>query len=355
MHGIINNVDVIHGIEKFWHGLNVIRSQAELNTFAGGALDFEVERIPLRLANLKAAKEYILDSNGAIVQRGLEAIVAKGNVLGVFPEANYSVVKPSELWETIRPLIDEFCFNVVSVGTIYGCKRVFITLESQDAAFKVGGDDMRYRVNLTSSFDGTALTCWFNSLTRIVCANTFNAALNARKSKKKSAANMLNEVLRKTKNAASRVDGIANQVTAWAAQQTAWQETLEGLTVQKISETEMLQFAVGLTNTSDSKLSTRAHNLALDIVERAKGGIGNANKGETRWDLLNGVTERYTSGAHEDPAKAFISSEFGNGSRKKSMALETLLDDEALEALCKRGEMLLASGETAEEPAEVEA
>ena len=47
MHGIIENIDVVEGIEQEWHGLTTVQSQAHLNAFDGGALDWDVVRQPM--------------------------------------------------------------------------------------------------------------------------------------------------------------------------------------------------------------------------------------------------------------------------------------------------------------------
>jgi hypothetical protein len=336
MHGI-TSIDRVDGIEQEWHGLTNVREAKYLNSFHGGALDIDLQRVPLWIDADTPATEFILDKGGKEEARALEAIVSGGNVLNVVENGNYGESAPQELFDTIKELIEEFGFQVVSIGTIYGRKRFFVTLENQDSSFDVrDGDSCKNRVCLVGSFDGSLKRRWFNAVYRIVCSNTLNASISALKAMGETEG-ILNESQRCTKHASKRLGQFAGKVNEWAGNQLALTECLKTLDSQAISTDEALQFSAGLVG--GAKLSTRSLNLATDIATRFEDGIGNL--GKSRYDLLNGVTEKFTRDASNTPQKAFLSSEFGQGAKVKTEALEILLNDETLEALCLKGEKLL--------------
>jgi hypothetical protein len=118
-----------------------------------------------------------------------------------------------------------------------------------------------------------------------------------------------------------------------------------------IDRAEMELFSMGLLADGKGKLSTTAKNTAEEIASLAFGGIG--NKGETRWDLFNGITERYTRGASDNTASAFVSSEFGTAADTKAQAFDSLMDDATFDALVANGERLLKGWEASKTKGEL--
>lgn len=335
MHGI-TKIDRIDGIEKEWHGLTNVREQSQLNTFEGSALDWPIEWQPLFYENGAPATEMTVSSLGED-SRQLRGLVSGENLLNASFET-YGVIPNAELWELTRVLIDEYGFNVASIGSVYGRKQVFWTLECDDLAFDIGGHDKtKFRVNLASSHDKTITTQVFTSAIRIVCANTLRFSLNQAKRDAKQGEG-LNVRLRKSRKVLDRIPDAKAQVLEWANEKLMLQELMGDLDGQKVTKDEALQFSAALVS-NNGKLSTRSLNIATDISERFESGIG--NKGESRYDLLNGVTEKFTRDASNTPAKAFLSSEFGAGSKIKAEAFEMLIDDSLLEQMIKKGEQLL--------------
>jgi hypothetical protein len=86
-------------------------------------------------------------------------------------------------------------------------------------------------------------------------------------------------------------------------------------------------------------LSTRTKNKISEIHQLYLDGAG--NNGKTVADLLNGVTEYYSGKSSKTVSKAWSSSEFGGGAKKK-LDFWGSLDDNSLDRLAARGEKLLA-------------
>lgn len=341
MHGI-TSADRVDSIESTWHGLETIRTQEELNEFEGSALDTPLELIPLYTGQGIPAQRIEVSSNGSEETKSLNALMSGEIVLNT-TYGSYPLVPNKEMFETISYLIQELGYNVKTVGSIHGRRKIFWTLESSDSEFEVGEKDkLVSRICLVSSHDSSEASRWFESCVRIVCSNTFKYSIKAAKGQ---IGDGLNETLRKSKDVQGKFADVSSKVNQFAANKLLIHEGLKTLSNQFLSKEEITQFSAGISGLKE--LSTKSLNVAQRIDELANNGKG--NKGETRFDALNGVTEYYTHETSQDPSKAFISSEFGTGSKAKSKALEILMDDEQLERVCAQGERLLNEFEGAQE------
>jgi hypothetical protein len=339
MHGI-STIDRVDSINSTWHGLETIRTQEELNTFEGSALDTPLEFVPLFTGQGIPAQRIEIQANGAEKTVQLNALMSGEHTLNT-SYGSYPLVPNKEIFETISYLVEEMGYNVKTVGSIHGRRKIFWTLETSDSEFEVGeGDKLVSRICLVSSHDSSEASRWFESCVRIVCSNTFRYSVDSAKGK-----DGFNESLRKSKTVQSRFADIASKVNQFAANKILLHEGLKTLADQSLSKEEITQFSAGISGLKE--LSTKSLNVAQRIDALANTGKG--NKGETRFDALNGVTEYYTHETNKDASKAFISSEFGTGSQAKSKALEILMDDERLEKVCAQGERLLNEFEGVQE------
>ena len=334
MHGI-STIDRVDSIDSTWTGLETIRTQKELNTFEGSALDTPLEFVPLFTGQGIPAQRIEIQSNGTEKTVQLNALMSGEHTLNT-SYGSYPLVPNKEMFETISYLIQEMGYNIKTVGSIHGRRKIFWTLESSDSEFEVeAGDKLVSRICLVSSHDSSEASRWFESCVRIVCANTFKYSIQAAKGQ---IGDGLNESLRKSKEVQSRFSDVIGKVNQFAANKLLIHEGLKTLANQSLSKEEITQFSAGISGLKE--LSTKSLNVAQRIDTLANTGKG--NKGETRFDALNGVTEYYTHETNKDASKAFISSEFGTGSQAKSKALEILMSDEQLEKVCAQGERLLS-------------
>jgi len=340
MHGIIENIDVVEGIEQEWHGLTSDQSQEHLNCFENGALDWSVIRNPIYRADGSQVVESIT-KKGEFTQRPIyEAVTTlkNGDLHNLhICRDTYGEVSNKEFFDVCEILILEFGFNVASIGSVEARKTVFFSLEADSSLFKVKGNDPIYsRVNGLMSHCAGFQGHFYNSATRQVCLNTIRWAL--KELKKSEQENLLKITFRRTSNVQERIKYAKSIVSSWAANQVAMQEAFEELASKDLSRGDLNMFSIGFS-ANGGLLSTRALNVANAIRDLAIEGKG--NEGKTRYDALNGVTEYYTSKSSEDAGKTFFSSEFGVGAERKERALVALLDDDALNQLCEKGEKLL--------------
>jgi hypothetical protein len=91
--------------------------------------------------------------------------------------------------------------------------------------------------------------------------------------------------------------------------------------------------------TDGKELSARSINQGKKMANLFLSGKG--NQGETRYDLLNGVTEFFTHHASDNASKSMASNMLGTYATRKTDMLDTLLDDTALDVMTRQGERLL--------------
>lgn len=342
----ITKIDRQDGIAQAWHGKTNIRTQGELNEFADSAWDYSVNRaktgiqIVVPKGNLIESKElyrYYTECDG--VEYNLRTCF---DSFGDLPNA--------ELWDMFRILIDEFGGNVASVMTCNARTIAAVGIAMPDSGFSIQRGNIQenafQNVCIVKNEVSNETTKIFSSITLPVCQNTVRAALSERKRATKLGG--LNFQLRRSKNVQARIAEIKGAIAYWAAEKELMKEAFEELESKKISRSDLTAFAVGFAS-NGNELSTRARNTSRAYEELALNGLG--NRGETRFDALNGITEFHTRGfdwgrigekaRDKDPLSLYVSSEFGSSAAKKVEALETLLDDEALEKLCAKGEKLL--------------
>ena len=105
---------------------------------------------------------------------------------------------------------------------------------------------------------------------------------------------------------------------------------------------KMIEWATSFFNKAN-KLSSVSSNKAHEAVRLAKVGVG--NRGQTAYDMFNGVTELLTHGDRSGKEKTFRSSEFGTHAKYKADALESLHNPTAVADHIERGSRLLTYGE----------
>lgn len=346
MHGIVNNIDSIHSLNKTWHGLETLENSI---SYENSGWNFQIERVKLKDWSLKTVKEIIIDKENNLVERPVCGHFISSEVNGKTERyllttttgESYPLIQPKEIYDSIQILLDEFGFKISCSGTIYGRKRMFLNLESDESAFSIGENDViRPSLRVVAGNDKGVSPSWFTGATRIVCMNTFNASLSELHKilKHEAGENQFAERIRHSKNFSAKLVEVKHALTDFYAGIELLKESMTTLSAKPISKDDAYKVIIG--SIANGSVTTRAINVADDILARFESGIGNC--GTSRYDLLNGFTERYTRANSDDNAKGFISSEFGSSATKKEAFFLNLLSDEKIEALAKRGEKLLA-------------
>jgi hypothetical protein len=348
MDGIIPNVDSVHTIKAIgesWHHKDIMEDSID---FENSGWNFEIERIALRRADLKAVKELIL-KDGEVSSRIVYGHFAGEYLMAVVSGKNYELAQPKEIFESVRVLLDEFGLRIVSSGTVYGRKNMFMNLESvENNQLEIAsGDFIRPSLRVVAGNDKSVSPSWYTGATRIVCANTFRvsmrelSALMKAKGKGSLSNSAFVEKIRHSKNFLNKLGEVKQALTDFYVRQELLADALRELNTKEISSSDASNILLGFAGSLNEKgeIPTRTMNVVDDIVSRFENGIG--NKGKTLYDLFNGFTEKYTRDVSDDALKGFVSSEFGRASDKKESFMLALLSDEQLEKLAKKGEELL--------------
>lgn len=231
MHEIKQNDGLVLAVEKAWHGLGVVVESAP-NPFAA-----------LRLAGLEWTVEESVGVNGVFnagtpdeyrVSTDDAKILVRSDdrtVLGVVGP-DYRPVQNAHLAEmafNLRNNSDGTAL-VESAGSIRGGKRVWMLLKGESVDMTGFGDEARPYLFIATSHDGTLpLTLMPNSI-RVVCANTFNAALGC--SEKRL-------TFRHTKGITARVEEMKEILARWRANIDAGREVATTLANRPMTREEI--------------------------------------------------------------------------------------------------------------------
>lgn len=227
-------------------------------------------------------------------------------------------------------------YEVVTAGSLGDCRRTFISirLKDQPSSF-VRGDEFKDYLSFINSFDGFCQARLYGSNTRIVCQNTLNMSLTDK--------GFLDLKIKHTTGASVAFDRMAETVQSYLQAKDAAYADLSKLAEQPMSKETAENVLAGFVF---DKVATegKALNQGKRMFQLFNRGTG--NRGETRYDLLNGVTQYLTHETNaKDPGKRVASNMLGTAADRKTEMLDTLLSDDALHAMANRGAALLADAE----------
>lgn len=324
----IQELDIITATEATWHGLE---KRVDAIDFETSGLDWDVVESPIYLGK---------DEGGLIEIPGYNAIEIpeQDHVIGVSKES-YEIIQNSEIWELINDAFTGVEFEVTCAGSLGNLSKVFFSLQLKEhQSYLVNGDAFKSHFNFLSSHDGSQCFVGFDSHTRVVCGNTFKWSQRDRGSAKAGFR------VRHTKNAKRYIDNAAKAIEATLQKRAEFYASLGELDEREISRNKVLQALVGWIAPKDAKskddISTVTKNKIRSMRMKFANGI--ANKGKTRYDFFNAVTEQFTHhNVASDAGKNFGASEFGSGAARKAEAYDFLTDDDKLDALVARGEAIL--------------
>lgn len=307
---------VSSGTQKSWHGLDVLVPEI---TLENSGLNWTVEKHTIILKDNQ--KE--ISSHFAVYCPEKEEII---NVA----KDSYTLIQNSQLFEIISEALVGIPFKIATTVSLGNLKKVSISLsldEKQD--YLINGEEFKNYLNFVSSHDGSlALECYDSNI-RNCCSNTLQWS---RKDK-----GLLNLRVKHTRGCQLKIENMKEEIEKLFKKREEFYQTYEGLMVRPMSSERAEQIIAGFE--AAEELSTRALNKVKAIHDLFLNGKG--NKGETVADLLNGFTEYYSGQSSRDPAKAWASSEFGQGRDKKLEVWDLVNNDAKMETLARRGEALL--------------
>lgn len=245
---------------------------------------------------------------------------------------DYCVIDNRSIFNCVNQAINDHGLDaeIITAGSVRSGKSFFLSLQQSDASKEIlKGDNWDFYLNLTTSHDGVdallAYVCGF----RTVCWNTLRAGVDSSDSKVS---------IYHKKNAALQMNSLPEILLAMRNQQTEMIEALCYLAGITCSVEKAIRITAGyLSRLQDgnTEFSVRSSGVVNDIVTTFQRGMG--NRGETMYDLLNGVTEYYTSGKgtgqKSNLADRAFKANFGSAAEHKERFTELLFDKNSRQEL----------------------
>ena len=303
-----------------WHGLGQqLSADADIETWQREArLNYNVERSPVQYQNGElrtfADREvlYRSDTGGAL------SVVSK----------YYQVVQPSQVLAFFSELAKLGGFQLETAGALSGGKRVWALARIGEGANIVKGDKVDPYVLLATSYDGTMATTARFTAIRVVCHNTLSAAYGR--------SGDFVHVYHSTKFDA---EAVRKQLGIFSSDWEKFLHQAKDLAHKKLNESQADEFLIeliapaiapsvsGPAEVEQARETARKSRGYKSVMELFKGkAIGSEirNLADTRWQMLNSVTQYVDHERGNTPNTRLESAWFGEGSKLKSRALELL-------------------------------
>jgi hypothetical protein len=290
-HGIESQDIVYSTTSTEWHGLaQVVESIGET----------EIQQINFPILEAKVS----FDVDGILVPMQSRKVIAadlrhredlpeNDRIIGLHcPTNSYTPITNREVYEQALEICKGLDMKIVTMGTLEGCKKFFLSIDTGDSELKVknlasGKNEVILAfVDLITSHDGTLAQETYDSMRRIVCMNSFRWSRQEKGS--------LGGKVYHTKNAKSAMEFMANRISNILDNRLMFIQTMEELSELTLTKDEALYLALAYFGQSADKVSTRSVNAAESIQNLFRNGQGNV--GKSRYDLFNGATEYWTSG-----------------------------------------------------------
>lgn len=249
---------------------------------------------------------------------------------------DYCVIDNRSIFNCVEQAIKDHGLDaeIVTAGTVRSGKSFFISLQQSQASKEIiKNDNWDFYLNLTSSHDGIDALIPYMCGFRTVCWNTLRAGIDSADTKIS---------IYHKKNAALQMESLPEILVAMRNQQTEMIEALchlAGITCSVEKAVRIVSGYFARLQDGNTEFSTRSTNAVNEIVTTFQRGLG--NRGETMYDLLNGVTEYYTSGQgtgmKSNLADRAFRANFGSAAEHKERFSNLLFDKNSRQELEELG------------------
>lgn len=326
-----------------WHGLGqAVGAGATIEQWQVAAgLDWSAERAPVNFE--VNGLSYDVPGRDVIYRSDTKA------PLSVMSDG-YRIVQPAECLEFFRDLVAESGYQIETAGSLRGGRKVWALAKNGNAAEVAAGDVVQDYLLMATSLDGTSQTQVIPTAVRVVCANTIRQAIDGAGKGSVSVSH------RSTFDAASVKAKMAlitstSPFEAFMANARRMAEThisegeareicraLFGQPAQSIEVDAVCVAAdargANLTDFERLMLATpgkakdvrdvRAVNQVMDLFSGSGMGALHVGSRETRWGLLNAITQRLDHSAGRGADTRLDSAWFGKGDEIKQEAVRLL-------------------------------
>lgn len=306
-----------------WHGLGTVVSGllTAQQAIEAAHLAWEVVGMPVTVNGIHLPFPGDAESNNDTYQ-GI-CRIDSGACLGLV-KGRYEIIQNRQAFEFFDAIVGQGRATYETAGALRGGKQVWI-LAKYNGEVTIGPDKTRMWCLLVTSHDGSqALSCqWVSE--RVVCANTLSVALSGKKQciKIRHTVNWADK-----EQEAKRVLGLTDDYFEDLRVQLA------KLQDHSMDRTQMDDFVRLLYPAKDERtIPTITRNTRSDIAELFQKGAG--NKGETRWDALNAVSDWADHGStlRGENSTRLESSMSGAAAQLKQKAFELLSAEDFVKQL----------------------
>lgn len=337
MHLIDEQIDRVYSkVSREWHGKAIVMGELNSDSLSEimppiveGEISVNIDGNAVSLDSKKAiVGDYRFRSD---IPQGEQLVPL--SIMG----KDYRVIENREVFNAAQNAIENFGLDaeIVTAGTVRRGRSFFMSLQQRKSEeFEIReGDKWEFYLNLATSHDGTdalvSTICGF----RQVCWNTVRASIDSSDVKVK---------IMHTKNADMQLDALPEILVAMRNKQTDMIEALAHLAGIKCDIVRARRIVSGYFSrlqNGNTEFATRTSNNVDGILSTFRAGKG--NRGETLYDLVNGVTEFYTHGdgigkTGSAMTKTFRS-EFGSAAEHKERFLNLVRDSNRRESLEELG------------------
>jgi len=267
-----------------WHGLGT-RVEGTAMTAAqaieAASLDWEVVTEPVY------RQKPALDSDllgYSIEIEGKRAVVRQDTdeVFGIMSEG-YTPVQNTAAFDLIDAVVGSGDATFHTVGSLFGGRRVWMLCKLQGDYRLDNGEKLESFILLDNSHDGTAALRMRLTSVRVVCSNTLGAATSSRAA----------FAAKHTSGIMGRVSEARDLLGLNEAYMARLIEDANRIAEQAWSHAEMTAMTYKLLDLDDDRAIDMQRGIkapaASKMIDLFYAGQG--NRGETKWDALNAVTE----------------------------------------------------------------
>lgn len=314
-----HNLTITNGKAEMFSGQNIVPWHG-LGTVVAGLLTAKEAIQEARLNwNVKTQP---VEHNGKMLPDYFKIVREDTDTVLSILGKRYTPIQNIEAFEFFDSVVGEGQAVYDTAGSLNQGKKVWIMAKLKGSLFIDSNptDTIDKNVLLSTSHDGTSSLSMMIVGTRVVCQNTLSVALNG-------AINRIN--IRHTKNYVNKKDDAMKVLGLCNGYFDELQTVINALAKTPMNKGDMVTFTEKLVPTPENlDESTRTLNIRNTIVSLFDRGMG--NKGKSRWDALNAVTEYVdhnrstrSNEANKDESR-FSSAMLGSGYNLKDKAFNLL-------------------------------
>ncbi len=307
-------VEMAYAGSKPWHGLGTLipdnATPDEMRVAAG--MDWEIKRAKPMFIHTEWPKSAEMADTGVAFVPGRSVLYRSDtNAPLSIVSDRFHEIQPREAIEFFRDMVEAGGFTMETAGTMQGGKRLWCMVKT-GAGFSIGEDEVTARLLFATACDGTLATSVRQTAIRVVCKNTFNAAIHGNI----RAVTVRHNTVFKAELVKKRLVDISDAFAGFA-------KTAELLAKTRVNATAAEAMLKALLPVPFNGLveDSRGYKTILALFNGNGAGSLLPSANGTAWGLFNAVTEyadhHSRSRNEETRADAAL---FGSGDRLKSAA-----------------------------------